>query len=185
MDNKSYQGCILHCHPHVPVTPPKLQQVENESQEDNPTVASITVTEPTSKELNEIPGLTEAERLKAKRTAEKKKKNAEAKERRRKRKEEQEKEDNKKKLSRGDFLEAVDGNELSVAQIVEKFDFTDYSSDESDLFEDSKENVSGDEIRTPLLKGKHQAISQSTSNDKGSKRSISSPGQGAISKKQK
>ena len=187
MDNKSYQGRLLHCRPHVPVTPPKLQQVENESQEDNPTVASasITVTEPTLKELSEIPGLTEAERLKAKKTAEKKKKNAEAKERRRKRKEEQEKEDNNKKLSRGDFLEAVDGNELSVAQIVEKFDFTDYSSDESDLFEDSKENVSGDEIRTPLLKGKQQVISKSTSNSKGSKRSITSPCQGAILKKQK
>ena len=135
-------------------------------------------------EASTIPGLTEAEMVKAKKSAEKRKRSAAAKERRRQKKEEREKED-MKKLSKDDFLEAVDGNGLSVAAIVEKFDFTDYSSDESDLFEDSKKNVSGDEIRTPLLKGKQQVISQSTSNNKGSKRSITSPGQGAVLKRQK
>ena len=119
------------------------------------------MTEVALKEPSTIPGLTEAEMIKAKKSAEKRKRSAAAKERRRQKKEEQEKED-MKKLSKKDFLEAVDGNGLSVAAIVEKFDFTDYSTDENDLFEDSKEEVSGDDSCAPVLQvvRKQSAFSQ-------------------------
>ena len=90
-----------------------------------------------------------------------------------------------KKLSKEDFLEAVDGNGLSVAEIVDKFDFSEYSTDENDLFEDSKEEVSGDESCAPVLQDVRKQSAFSQPEVKGSKRSISSPGQDGTSKKQK
>ena len=186
MNNKTLRGRLVHCHPHIPATPPKPKATANdttEAKEDEPT-RCINVTEVTLKEPSTIPGLTEAEKVKAKKSAEKRKKSAAAKERRRQKKEEQEKE-GMKKLSKEDFLEAVDGNGLSVAEIVDKFDFSEYSTDENDLFEDSKEEVSGDESCAPVLQDVRKQSAFSQPEVKGSKRSISSPGQDGTSKKQK
>ena len=201
MNNKSFQGRMLHCQPHVPVTPPKpindqevvISIAESETEavatksENSVTEAvninsKIGVTEATLKESNAIPGLTEAEMIKAKKSAEKRKKNAAAKERRRKKREEQLSNDRNNKLVKEDFLEAPVGETLSVAAIIQKFDFSEYSSDESDsdVFEDSKDDITG-ELHAPLV----TSNTGHAQNSKGSKRSISSPGQEGVPKKQK
>ena len=179
MNNKSFQGRLIHCQPHVPVTPPK--PINDQAVAINITESEIEAVN--IKNSNAIPGLTEAEVIKARKSAEKRKKNAAAKERRKKKREEQQNNDVNKKLVKEDFLEAAEGETLSVAEIVQKFNFSEYSSDESDsdVFEDSKDDVS-DELHAQLVTldtGRAQ-------NSKGSKRSISSPGQEGIApKKQK
>ena len=139
------------------------------------------VTETTTKDSNAIPGLTEAEVIKARKSAEKRKKNAAAKERRRKKREEQLSNDVNNMLVKEDFLAAPVEKPLSLADIVQKFDFSEYSSDESDsdVFEDSKDDITG-ELHAPLV----TSNTSHAQNSKGSKRSISSPAQEGAPKKQ-
>ena len=85
-------------------------------------------------------------------------------------------------MSKEDFLV---NNDMSEAEIIENFEFSDYSSDETEIFEDSKENLSDEEFLTPIqfasrFGRRYSALSTSTPNlaiqRKPSKRSASSPG---------
>jgi hypothetical protein len=181
------QGRLIYCRPHIPETPPKpavSSDTTEDSNDKNDKPIEITVTEAALEPKKDtIPGLSETERIKSQKSAEKKKKAVAAKERKKQKKEEQKKETGaKKKLSKEDFLK---NDEMSEAEINEKFEFSDYSSDEAEIFEDSKENLSDEEFLTPIQFaskfGRRQAaLSTSTPNlaiqRKPSKRSASSPG---------
>ena len=123
---------------------------------------------------------------KKKADADKAKKELEKKEREKKKKQRQEEGEKKKEFRQEDFLIKTP---LKFNKAEEDFVFTD---DESELFEDSKENLSEDEFLTPVpfksAFGKRQAaLSTSTpnlSNKKSMKRSASSPNLNEKPKKQ-
>ena len=123
-----------------------------------------------------IPGLSEEARKKAVKSAEKKKKVAAEKERKKKKKEET----SKFRLGKDDFLDKSKSEPVQVD--LQEFEFSDYSSDEHEVFEDSKEDVSEEEYMTPIhfksnFGRKHAALSTSTPDlSLPTKRSRSSPG---------
>ena len=198
LNNKSLKGRLIYCRPHIPTTPPK-KAVPSETNEDTEAAKNkkdeqiaVTVTEAAIEAKKDtIPGLSETERMKSLKSAEKKKKALAAKERKKQKKEEKEA-GSKKNMNREDFLKV---DEMSEAEINEKFEFSDYSSDDAETFEDSKEDLSDEEFLTPIpfasKFGRRQAaLSTSTPNlairRQPSKRSASSPGdEEANSKKHK
>ena len=145
VDNKSFKGRLLHCRPHVPVSPPKLKPVPADPDEPTPSEIKATTNEvePTPTKVNEaktenpsvpekenplstIPGLPQKDIERANRKQENKKK----------------KEERKQKKEEKDALL----NSTSITDnLSEQFEFKD-DSDE-DTFEDSVEDVK--EMMTP------------------------------------
>ena len=198
MYNKSIIGRLIHCRPHVPATPPKPAASDsNDAKNEDDEQIEVKITEATPKQTkNTIPGLSED----ARKSAEKKKKSAAAKEKKKQKKEAKEKETNaKKKMVKEDFLV---NNEMTEVEKAEKlFEFSDYSSDETETLIDSNEDLSEEEFLTPIqftsqFGKKQAALSTSTPNlsikrpyRRPSKRSASSPasspGQEGTSKRTK
>ena len=216
-DIKTFGGKTIHCRLHVPSTPPKKEVprdcISNKSAEaeaPNPTettpkkedpkeaVGKISAEVEAPKPNQEIPGLSESERKKALKLAEKKKKAALKQERK-----------GNGKATNKQNKESKQNAEVSVANlstedfllrrndpkdIIEDFVFSDYSTDDDDethVFEDSKEELSEEEFLTPfhfksVFGRKQAALSTSTPNLSSrptTKRSASSPVQSENKKK--
>ena len=168
IENKSFKGRLLHCKPHVPVTPPKPIEPANSEAESTKTSAEFedkeekeensqdipkpsfadmkTANEDKNKQSKPaIPGLPEQARLKALKEVKKKKKKGN--------KEKNEVKEKVIKLSTKDFVQK-DFVKDTVSQIegkLDDFQFSDYSDEESDIFEDSKEDQSDNESIAKLL----------------------------------
>ena len=218
MDNKMCNGSLIHCRPHIPITPPKIVVAKeipkvvvtkektdgtvknNEGRKDEKKSVDSTTTKNVQENISKqdeksdlvvpkIPGLSDKDQLKAKKSAEKKKKNATAKELKKKKKEEQ---FIKQKMVKDDFLTKGDSQTPFIADLNE-FEFSDYSDDEHEVFEDSKEDISDGESLTPIQSSSafggrevHLSISTPNLSKKSTfKRSASSPDTTINSKKPK
>ena len=205
-DNKSIGGRIIHCRPHVPTTPPKQEvpkvNEEPKSNVDGDSKSKSDIVQPV---VPKIPGLTEEDRKNALKSAEKKKKadankakkelNKKVKAKKKKDQNEKSQEvDKKKQYSREEFLLVERDVKTSTENDIEdQFNWTDYSSDEHEVFEDSKDNLSEDGFLTPIqfssvFGRKQAALSTSTpilSSKPHVKRSASSPNDSKNPKKQK
>ena len=187
----SFKGNVIHCRPHVPSTPPKVETVAAEVKvdENKETPKPKEKLNPTITVTSTIPGLTEKDVQKAVKAANKKQKKKAEKER--KNKKATEKINKKLDLEKSDFLLNQTPSNHSV---VDDYQFSDYSDDSDgheEVFEDSKEIQSEDEFLTPInftsVFGKQTAaLSTSTPNlsvRNTSKRGASSPPGSTKSKK--
>ena len=183
INNKAFKGKMIHCRPHVPVTPPKEligARVEEESKdkekEEEPKDKTVVA------EKSAIPGLSEEDRKKAAKAAHKKKQKSAEKERKRLKKEEELKKKSVDKLNCEDFLRKTP----IIPSIADEFEFSDYSgdSDDNDLFEDSKETQPEADFLTPIsfasVFGRREAARSSSTPNlratmKTSKRAATSP----------
>ena len=126
IENKSYKGRLLHCRPHVPISPPS-KKIPGTMNKD-----TKTVTKPDS-DRSEIPGLAQKDVEKAKKKAEKLKKKEITKERKeRKRSDKVETQKPVSNMTTSDFLL----NSTGIDDKLEGFVFGDSSEEE---FEDSVE----------------------------------------------
>ena len=192
VDNMSFKGNIIHCRPHVPSTPPKVETVAAEVKVDGKkeTPKPKEKENPTIKVTSAIPGLAEKDVQKALKAANRKQKKIAEKERKKNKKAEV-KINKKLELDQSDFLVNKTPTNFSV---VDDYQFSDYSDDSDGdevVFEDSKEIQSEDEFLTPInftsVFGKRTAaLSTSTPNlsvRNTSKREASSPPGSTKSKK--
>ena len=165
VDNKTIDGRIIHCRPHVPSTPSKeeVPKVDEKSNGDNEPESNV---EKVSKipdiVVQKIPGLLEEDRKKALKSAEKKKKaaanrakkelNKKVKAKKKKDvKEKSQEVDKKKQYKREEFLLVEHDKKTSTENDIEdQFNWTDYSSDENEVFEDSKEEPYEEDFLTPI-----------------------------------
>ena len=194
MDNKSFDGHLIHCRPHVPVTQPKTVAEKTPTvvvADETPKTVNVKgkadeKNNPKSIEEKKIvnPEIIISSGKKPDETSEtsvskipglsdkeqlKAIKSAEKKVRNaaNKEKKKQKKEDQnlKQKMVKNDFLTRSD--EPASAKVdLNEFEFSDYSSDdEQEVFEDSKDNLSDGEFLTPKALGRRKtALSTSTPN---------------------
>ena len=163
MDQKIFDGRMIHSRPHVPLTPPKpsVQQsgpafVEstepNKSETKTPTKKSM----PPPKSTPKIPGLTEediAKAAKIEKKKRKKKENAKKPKSSKGKKDENKTEKRTDEMVKEDFLYGSDDSiaEKSLQETIKAYDFSDYDTDsESEVFEDSKEDPDAENLFTPM-----------------------------------
>ena len=157
IDQKIFDGRMIHSRPHVPLTPPKTAN-KDQNPGPNPEV-SVTPNKqqtPPAKSTPKIPGLPEQETSKvAKKVRNKKKKQEKVNQPKAK---PNEKKDDKKTndMVKEDFMYGSDDSVIEKPIEVKDYAFSEYETDsEPDVFEDSKEEpeaekIEQDNLFTPL-----------------------------------
>jgi hypothetical protein len=162
VDNKSYKGRLLHCRPHVPVTPPKKDPIQSSTKEPE-TIAEVDTAKPSTSEAKEtdepktpvkeklilekqqsiIPGLLQAEIEKALKKKETQKKK-------------QERRKNKVENKANETKTPLDSTSIDE-HLSQEFVFTEATMDDQkdEAFEDSVEEVN--EFMTPKIFKSHFA----------------------------
>ena len=150
INNKSYRGRLLHCRPHVPVSPPSKKDVNrdlNDKLVNNEKTAAKDLKATQNVDKSQIPGLSQKDIEKARKKADKLKKKEASKEKKNKCDEES------KKLSSNmtprDFLL----NSTTNDDRLEGFVFENSSDSEAESFEDTVETQDGEIESTEHVAG--------------------------------
>ena len=174
IDGKSFNGSLLHCRPHVPISPVKQNNAKVDETKKDDNVEKISVPEKTdiSKEVtptSHIPGLTVAQQEKAKKQAERKVRQKQAKEN----KAVKENEEKNPLVTKGDFL-LKPLNPKS--EHFEGFTFSDYAESDPEYMDSKEELDEAEEGENDLQKHMKSFFTKSPGNSKPETPSMSTPG---------
>ena len=185
VDSKSFKGRLLHCRPHVPVTPPK-KEAENETNKEDSVKAEDIPKEPSTSPSkgkdpeilkSEIPGLSQKEIDKAKKKKADKMKKEEKKKEEKKKGKPKDEGKKTKDLKTNDFLL----NSTTKDDNFDEFEFPS-GSDSEEEFEDSVEALASDNIEKLMTPKPFKSLFATQVEASGSKRQSSLAGLSPIDK---